>query len=614
MLKKACLVSALICSFQYTYSQSTFLPINSEDHLLLDRLETRSGRLSDTIALGDQAETRRNAVRFLESLKNKEIRNQQNTDTSNHAGTLVNTQALSQIDLYNLEQMLSENGEWSQPSKTGKLINYTSEGVNPDGAINSQRTIFKTFYKKQYDMLHVNADGLFLVVNPVSDNIIMQQHNTGAITGSEIKSLRYFTSRGAEIRGHISKKVGFYTSITDNQEQYPYFVNNYVTKEHQSIPGADYFMHPASPTGAYDYMQAIGYINFEAVKNHVNITLGNGKHFLGDGISSLFLTDNSSSMPYMQIQTRIWRLNYECLYLELTPQYDKGLGDGLVAHKFSTIHYLSWNTNRWLNLGFFEAEVFDRPNVYEASYLNPIIFSTAVNRFNGEGDKSILGMSAKILAAKHFQFYGQLMFNEFRAKELFGSKNWYGNKWGVQMGGKYFDAFGIRNLDLQGELDVVRPYTYSAKDTLANYTNYNQPMADPLGCGFIKAMGIIRYQPRKNLYLSAKATYYVQGVDTGGVNFGNNIFNTYRSAESIYGVKMINGIRSNCAMVNLNISYQVRRNLFVDLGGTYRKYTAGAGIDNNGYTTTGPIDGSLTSQYFYLGVRINAARRDYDLF
>jgi hypothetical protein len=285
-----------------------------------------------------------------------------------------------------------------------------------------------------------------------------------------------------------------------------------------------------------------------------------------------------------------------------------------VAHKFSTIHYLTWNTFRWLNLGFFEAEVFDRPNVYELSYLNPIIFSTAVNRFNGEGDKSILGISAKAIVAKHIQFYGQLMFNEFRAKELFSTHKWYGNKWGIQAGGKYFDAFTLKNFDLQAELDVVRPYTYSGKDTLANYTNYNQPLADPLGSGFIKAVGVARYQPVKNLYLTLKGTYYIQGVDTGGVNFGNNIFNPYVTAPNQYGVGLINGPRSHCEMINFNISYQVCRNMFIDLGDTYRKYANDAGIYRGDYSTTGPVFNALTTNYFYIGLRINVARRDYDMF
>ena len=595
MLKKAYLLFILLFSFHISFSQSTFLQIGSEDTHVLDRLETRSGRLSDTICNGDKPESRRNAVKFLQSILAK-----QKQDTIKDGSPSMR---LSQIDQYNIAQMISESGEWVP---------------NARGAIKSVHSWFNTFYLKQYDFVHIKSeDDFFVVVNPVLSGIGMYQHNTPAPSG--IPTKLFTNSQGAELRGWISKKLGFYTSITDNQEQFPYFdYKNVSNPRIQAVPGADYFLLPGQATGSagrYDYMQARGYINFDAVKNHVNVTFGSGKHFLGDGISSLFLSDYSSNMPFLQIQTRIWHINYECLYLELTPQYDKALGDGLIAHKFSTIHYLTWNATKWLDLGFFESEVFDRPNVYEISYLNPIIFSTAVNRFNGEGDKSIIGMSGKAIVAKHIQFYGQVVFNEFRAKELISSKGWYGNKYGIQAGAKYFDAFNLKNLDLQAELEAVRPYTYAAKDTLANYTNYNQPLADPLGSGFIKAVGLIKYQPAKNIYLSMKGTYYIQGVDTGNANLGNNIFNPYVTAPETYGVKMINGPRSHCEMLNLNLSYQLKRNFFLDVGGTYRKYTNGtATINRPDYSTTGPVYGSLTTNYFYVGLRINTSRRDYDFF
>lgn len=599
MPKKAYILSALLLCFHISFSQTTFLPIGSEDMHVLDRLETLSGKLGDTIFNGDKPESRKNAVYFIES-----ILAEQKNDSAKVADTIAEKPIkLSQTDQYNITQMISENGEW------------TPKGT---GAIYSKHPWLDAFYVKQYDFGYVKSDDdFFLVVNPVFSGIGMYQHNSPTPAG--IPDKLFTNSQGAELRGWIAKKLGFYTSVTDNQEQYPYFIYRTVSDpSRQEVPGADYFLLPGQATasaGRYDYMQASGYINFDAVKNHVNVSFGSGKHFIGDGISSLFLTDYSSNMPFLQLQARIWHINYECLYLELTPQYDKNLGDGLLAHKFSTIHFLNWNVTRWLDLGFFESEVFDRPDVYEISYLNPIIFSTAVNRFNGEGDKSILGMSGKAIVARHFQFYGQLMLDEFRAKDLFSNDGWYGNKWGLQGGAKYFDAFGIKNLDLQGELMAVRPYSYSAKDTFDNYTNYNQPLADPLGSGFIKAVGLAKYQPVKDVYLSLKGTYYIQGMDTGNTNLGNNIFDPYSTAPQAFGVKMINGPKSHCEMMSLNISYQLKRNLFIDAGGTYRRYTNSvATAANPEYSTTGYIDGSLNTSYFYVGVRINTVRRDYDFY
>ena len=593
MLKKAVLLSCLVFSVHIGFAQTTFLTPGSEDYQVLDRLETMSGRLCDSLANGDKPESRRNAVHFLETIN---ARNKPAT------GDNAPKSNLSPIDRYNLAQMISESGEWVP---------------NQQGALDSKHPWFKTFYKKQYDFININTEdfmldkNFLLVINPVTNNMVMMQHNYPEPAGSVSKRVLY-SSRGAELRGWISKKVGFYTSITDNQEQYPYYVYNYVGKKLEAVPGGDYFLKPSKKFGTYDYMQASGYVDFDVVKNHINTTFGYGKHSIGDGISSLFLTDQSSNMPFLQVQTRIWKINYECLYLQLTPQFQKG-ADTQLSHKFSTIHYLTVNANRWLNIGFFEAEVFDRPNNYELSYLNPIIFSTAINRFNGGGDKSLLGFSAKAIAAKHFQFYTQVVINEFRYKELISNKGWYGNKYGIQLGAKYFDAFTVRNLDLQGEIDAVRPYTYAAQDTLANYTNYNQPLADPLGSGFIKAIGVIRYQPVKNVYLTAKATYYMQGADTGNANFGNNIFKDYRTAAHQYGVSMINGPKSTCAILNLNVSYQLRRNLFLDLGGVYRKYTNNSSVYPD-FSTTGAALGPLTTNYVYFGLRINAPRREYDFF
>ncbi len=41
---------------------------------------------------------------------------------------------------------------------------------------------------------------------------------------------------------------------------------------------------------------------------------------------------------------------------------------------------------------------------------------------------------------------------------------------------------------------------------------------------------------------------------------------------------MINGPKSTCEIINLNIAYQIRRNVFMDLGGTYCKYKNNSGI------------------------------------
>lgn len=592
MLKKAIFFSGMALSAMAATAQTTFLQLGSEGYHNLDRWETMSGRLSDTLANGAKPESRRNIVRFLEGA------GAATADTTDGGMSFRN--GLSSIDRYNMSQMISESGEWT---------------ADENGHQDAKKSIFNTFYKKQYDFVYVKTKDFFLVVNPVINLMgTAQQHNPSIdpLTGQAIPRMLTYNGQGAEMRGWIAKKVGFYTSVTDNQEKLPYHVVNWSQRRYAAVPGADYFKQPFTRFGTYDYLQVSAYINADLVKNHVNATFGYGKHFFGDGLTSLFLTDNSSNMPFMRLQTRIWKINYECLYLELTPQYIKG-ADRVMPHKYSTIRYANVNATKWLNIGLFEAQVFNRTGGYEISYLNPVILSTAMSRYNGAGDKSIIGLDAKAIIAHRFQLYGQFLLNEFRIKELTGSNKWYGNKWAVQMGGKYFNAFGIKNLDLQGEINAVRPYTYTAQDTLANYTNYNQPLADPLGNGFVKLVGQVRYQPINNLTLTARATYYRRGNDTGNLNYGNSVFNAYPTAVSQFGVAMINGSESNCKLLSLNASYQVRRNMFVDLGGVYRNYQNVNGVYPHS-SSTGVSLGPLTSTYFYFGIRVNSQRRSYDFF
>ncbi|MEI2709900.1 MAG: hypothetical protein V9E96_12960 [Chitinophagaceae bacterium] len=62
---------------------------------------------------------------------------------------------------------------------------------------------------------------------------------------------------------------------------------------------------------------------------------------------------------------------------------------------------------------------------------------------------------------------------------------------------KYIDAFGIKNLDVQVETNVVRPFMYASTDSFSSYNHYNQPLAHPLGANFKEYIGIVRYQATK---------------------------------------------------------------------------------------------------------------------
>ncbi|MBW7914284.1 MAG: hypothetical protein H3C54_11465 [Taibaiella sp.] len=561
MLKKALLLACTVLMLDNAMqAQTTYLQLGHVDYETLDRLETRSGKLSDDLFLATKPVSRKSLVKFL-------------TETRGDARYI----GLSEIDRYNIAHITSVSGEWAEESA---------------GAFSSKRPIFNTFYKTQPDFLYVNNDKLFLSFNPVISAIGVKEQNNP-------DNLLFSSSRGIEARGRLLDKVGFYTFFTDNQEQVPLHVGKW-SDSFQAVPGADYYK--ITGPNSYDYLQARGYIDFAVVKDHINVTFGYDKHFIGDGMRSLFLSDFNAGATFLRLNTKVWKLNYQNLYLELRPQYSRG-PDTRLARKYATMHHLSINALNWLNIGIFEAVVFNRKDRFEFGYMNPIILYRQTERMMGSPDNVVIGLNFKAIALKHLQFYGQFILDEFTFSELTGGNGYWANKFGVQVGGKYFDAFTVKNLDLQGEINLVRPYMYSHYDSYANYSHYNQPLAHPLGSGFFELLGAIRYQPVKNLFISAKAMYYQQSTDTGGINYGGNIFRDYTSRAGNYGVSLINGVRSQCALANLNLSYELKENLFIDAGATYRKKV----YDNAVF----PAEDAL---WFTGGLRLNIVPRNYDFF
>jgi len=261
--------------------------------------------------------------------------------------------------------------------------------------------------------------------------------------------------------------------------------------------------------------------------------------------------------------------------------------DRLLRKKYAAFHHLDVNVTKKLNIGLFEGVMFGRTDHFEFSYLNPIIFYRSIEQQNGSFDNSVAGIDFKLNILKKVQFYGQFLLDEFNLEQIKSGDGWWANKWGLQLGAKYINAFGIKNLDLQLEHNWVRPFTYSHRDSVANYTHYNQPLAHPLGANFSETIGILRYQPAPKWTLLAKAMYWKQGLDTGGRSFGSNIFlpNTIPPRQGDYGYEIVSGIESTTTFLSFLLSYELKENLFIEGSVTNRKFDVPSNTSQSTSTT-----------------------------
>ncbi|MFT3825553.1 MAG: hypothetical protein QM731_16660 [Chitinophagaceae bacterium] len=541
-------------------AQSTYLPQGSKHQQLLDRLEIM---MQSNLGLN---------VSTLKPLSRKvAVQAGEYADSLQKAGSI----SLSKTDEYNLQSLFMNNSEWVTGDKS---------------FFNSKRSLWNTFYKTKANFFEVNEKDFFLAVNPV---IQQQQSIESDNSGQRI----FLNSKGATFRGMIANKLGFSFYATDNQERGPRFVQDRVN-ESVAVPGAGFYK--PFKTTATDYFDARGSINFTLIK-YFDVQFGYDKNFIGNGYRSLFLSDYGNSYLFLKINTRIWKLDYMNLFMELTNQFGSNGGDKLLDKKYASIHHLSVQATRWLNIGLFESVVFGRKNHFDFAYLNPIIFLRVAEQQNGSADNALVGFDFKANIAKRVQLYGQLLLDEFKLDEMTGGKGWWANKFGIQGGGKYINAFGVKNLDLQGEINLVRPFTYTHTDSVSNYTHYNQPLAHPLGANFVEAIGIVRYQPHPKWTTSARLILYKQGVDTGSSNFGSNIFKLNGTRSGDYGYGLPAGPRSTGLNTQLLVSYELKENLYIDASALIRRWKA-------------KFDPSLdkNTNLFTIALRMNMFRREYD--
>jgi len=555
----------------FATAQSTFLTPGSKDVHFVDRMEIKQQRNTDLNFSAVRPFNRKyivEQVEFIDSARLGYI----DTTTQRDKYVEWNSQGLTDLDEYNLTSFLMNNSEWVTGPKKDFL---------------SKRPFLKTFYKTKPNFLEVKTNNFFLAVNPVF------QYVMGVETGYN-KPI-YLNSKGVTLRGTIGKKIGLFHYLTDNQERGPQFFQQQVNGA-RAVPGVGFYK-PFKVSG-YDYFDARGYITVRA-GNAIDVQFGYDKNFIGNGYRSLFLSDWGNSNLFLKLNTRIWKINYQNLFMELMPQFKKA-GDTLLDRKYAAMHHLSMNVTKWLNVGLFEGVIFGRKNRFDFQYLNPIIFYRHIEGTVGSPDNAIAGFDFKANIAHRAQLYGQFLLDEFVLSAIKNNTGSWVNKWGIQLGVKYLDAFGIDNLDIQLEANRVRPFTYTHNDTISNYTHYNQPLAHPLGANFQEFLGIVRYQPAKKWHVYLQGIYYYKGLDSAGQNFGGNIFRDYTTRTKNDGFKIGSGDKATVLNAYLQVSYEIRENVFFEVSGLYR----------HAKTLLNPT--ATTTTMFTGGVRINMFNRRYD--
>lgn len=514
--------------------QAAGIPLQSDAYHLLDRLEIKTG-VASPIHPELKFFSRKDAARYALKL-----------DSSTQAN-------IGRRDRQDIQYLADDNNEWI-PDTSHLMRRYPRKGF------------WRYIYPTPANFFEVNVPDFKLRVNPILDL------EMGSEKGNA--SLLFQNRRGLEVRGEVDRKLYFYTNLIETQARYQDYVSERVVA-FQAVPGAGFYKNfrgaNIDDQKVYDFNIATAYMGFQASR-HFGIQIGHGKHFIGNGYRSMFFSDYSAPGFFLKLDTRVWKFHYQNLFLELNPvSHGNVQGGNLLPKKYAAIHYLNFKLNKDLAFGFFEASVFNRSRQFELQYLNPVIFYRTVEGMIGSPDNVLIGVDGHYNFLHHFQIYGQFLLDELVVSEVFSGSGWWANKWGIQGGLKYINAFGIEHLDLQFEHNRARPYTYSHYDPYNSYTHYNQPLAHPLGSNFEENILLIYWRPVNRLSLNARFIQMHQGENSETQNWGANPLLDYDTRVMDYGNEIGQGVDAQIQLFGLDASWRIWHNAYIDLKYLYRR-------------------------------------------
>lgn len=326
----------------------------------------------------------------------------------------------------------------------------------------------------QESFLQVDSPGFYLYADPLVD-LEKGKESPGENT--------YVNTRGFRAGARLGRKFALGTTFYENQAHFTQALNEFIDS-FRIVPGQGKVHN--TQTYGWDYANSSGYLSYSPIAC-INIQLGQGKHFLGDGHRSLLLSDFSYSYPYARLTVQNAWLMYSWM-LAQTDIYKVNSSDNfLFRYNRLGVHVLSVFVGKRVQLSAIQQHLFfniDTLHRFEftADMLNPIMMPL----FSKKNVHALWGFNAKVEIVR-----GLFVYNQWMLDNLGGSGK---IRKGVQAGWKFFGQGWCNGLFVQGEYNRVEAGAYVNPVAGLNWRNYNQGMAHPYGNHFEEYVAALSWQ------------------------------------------------------------------------------------------------------------------------
>jgi hypothetical protein len=395
-------------------------------------------------------------------------------------------------------------------------------------------------------------------------------------------------SGGIRMQGAFNDKFSLNLDVITNVQQFPSYVDSFIFSKYDRFDTlSTKYIIPGENAATLKNDNRFAYTNFAfnltyTPNKHFLIATGYGKQFLGDGYRSLLLSDNSNNYPYVRLQARIWKLSYNVLYNRYNNRSWYNV-DGDPQPKYSTVHYLGFNTKKF-QLGLFDeitwlAKDTNFTRGFDFQYINPLIFMRPLEFAIGSPDNAMIGLNAKYKLYKNGYIYGQVALDDLNLHLTADSNSqFYGNKYALQLGIWNKDIFSVKGLSYRFEWNSVRPYTYGhgvGGNISLNYTHYFQSLTDPFGANFNELISLFNYTNRR-WYAMLENLYTVRGENPGvNYNTGEDLWGGELNVVR-FGVKTMQGTKTKYSFNQLTAGYLLNpaNRLSIETNVAYRSRTS----------------------------------------
>lgn len=362
--------------------------------------------------------------------------------------------------------------------------------------------------------------------NSMSVRVFLDGHFTeNFLFNARVKVSTDFTNRDIAFNMYNPYEGIPYNKQSENKRTWDIFAAN-----------LSYQLKPVKLLAGFDYLEW-----GPARRNHV-ILRGENNFYRPWQDSSSRIYD-AAPTPYFGYQFKIGPIEYTQYAAKLFEK--KGEGKYLHAHR------LGLNLSKNITLGISETSLYGtttenagtNPNEdadstgreFEWAYALPFIPYVFQEHLQGDQDNISMAFDLSVRTLPHWEFYGELMWDDMKSPTSMFDDSWWGNKWAATLGvARDSMQIGDVLLDWFAEYTRIEPWVYTHhKGGGYTYASYNQSLGSDLGPNSREI-----HTELTATYSFVKATLHL-GAIAKDTAFGGNIRDIH-TPESALDKKFLN--------------------------------------------------------------------------